>query len=590
MVLFVSVAMLRNMSEGANWTGQPRATSRESIKAVMELPRLQAENLVLERGENKEVLKISDERNLSCNFCKLKISIIVPLPFGKPHTSLGEVKKSIYGTIALICGASLSEGVFVGFLLSMSSTAVVLKFWVDKNSNSALHGQVTIGTLIFQGVVSMAKLAQAIVQLYDYRKVYLVGRHGPVQAACIAKELREYYSSRSLCEIKTGNFTFIKPIPPCRNVLADVFPIPRDVFGLEDLIGVLSYEVTMFACLGDNYQKQRKAFSVSFCRKEQMQKKSCKLWLKGKAFTLEIPLCLCFDPSTLFFVNCKMRRVSAKRTFPRGCGLKCKWFFDEVMNDGGVDNLNAGEGEMVQSLDYANQFLEDRREYAPQVNVQLSDASVGNGSVEKSDVEEGETVEVDSCNRFEKFDAKLRGEGVSIGLVCEMIVKKEGEPDSGKQSGRSLWSGVLEIGDFEPKMSDLSKNLTDTKLLESMRGSNLPRLKGYPNVSPGPKRKSCLVVPGMHLRFTRSFGTLLNKMAARVNDEKLDKLLMKLDVRDGVKAKFFVNILGLCESSGEKLLVLCKYLLPMKFLERLVVRTKGWRVGKEIFMISSCVS
>ncbi|KAF9615151.1 hypothetical protein IFM89_022109 [Coptis chinensis] len=54
---------------------------------------------------------------------------------------------------------------------------------------------------------------------------------------------RSYYSSRSLCEIETGNFTFIKPIPPCRNVLADVFPIPQDVFGLEDLIGVLSYEM-----------------------------------------------------------------------------------------------------------------------------------------------------------------------------------------------------------------------------------------------------------------------------------------------------------------------------------------------------------
>ncbi|KAF9620050.1 hypothetical protein IFM89_010700 [Coptis chinensis] len=39
-----------------------------------------------------------------------------------------------------------------------------------------------------------------------------------------------------------------------------------------------------------NYQKQRKAFSVNFCRKEQMQKKSCKLCLKGKAFTLKIPL------------------------------------------------------------------------------------------------------------------------------------------------------------------------------------------------------------------------------------------------------------------------------------------------------------
>ncbi|KAI3918131.1 hypothetical protein MKX01_041451 [Papaver californicum] len=83
-------------------------------------------------------------------------------------------------TIALVCGAQLSEGVFVGAFLSMSSTAVVLKFLVDKNNNNALHGQVTIGTLIFQdcavgllfallpvlggnsgifqGIISMAKL------------------------------------------------------------------------------------------------------------------------------------------------------------------------------------------------------------------------------------------------------------------------------------------------------------------------------------------------------------------------------------------------------------------------------------------------
>ncbi|KAF6160368.1 hypothetical protein GIB67_019137 [Kingdonia uniflora] len=52
--------------------------------------------------------------------------------------------------IAMVCGAKLSEGVFIGFFLSMSSTAVVLKFLVERNSNNALHGQVTIGTLIFQ--------------------------------------------------------------------------------------------------------------------------------------------------------------------------------------------------------------------------------------------------------------------------------------------------------------------------------------------------------------------------------------------------------------------------------------------------------
>ncbi|KAF5480307.1 hypothetical protein F2P56_001068 [Juglans regia] len=54
------------------------------------------------------------------------------------------------GVTSLLCGAKLSEGVFVGLFLSMSSTAVVVKFLVERNSSSALHGQVTIGTLILQ--------------------------------------------------------------------------------------------------------------------------------------------------------------------------------------------------------------------------------------------------------------------------------------------------------------------------------------------------------------------------------------------------------------------------------------------------------
>lgn len=80
-----------------------------------------------------------------------------------------------------LCGARLSEGIFVGAFLSMSSTAVVsiffssiiqklifsyfiskllflracqfdqvVKFLVERNSTSSLHGQVTIGILIFQ--------------------------------------------------------------------------------------------------------------------------------------------------------------------------------------------------------------------------------------------------------------------------------------------------------------------------------------------------------------------------------------------------------------------------------------------------------
>ncbi|KAM6587526.1 hypothetical protein CsatA_010131 [Cannabis sativa] len=54
------------------------------------------------------------------------------------------------GVTAMLCGAKLSEGVFVGSFLSMSSTAVVIKFLVERNTNNSLPGQVTIGTLIFQ--------------------------------------------------------------------------------------------------------------------------------------------------------------------------------------------------------------------------------------------------------------------------------------------------------------------------------------------------------------------------------------------------------------------------------------------------------
>ncbi|XP_033131177.1 K(+) efflux antiporter 4 isoform X2 [Brassica rapa] len=54
------------------------------------------------------------------------------------------------GITASLCGGKLTEGIFVGAFLSMSSTAVVLKFLMEKNSISALHGQITVGTLILQ--------------------------------------------------------------------------------------------------------------------------------------------------------------------------------------------------------------------------------------------------------------------------------------------------------------------------------------------------------------------------------------------------------------------------------------------------------
>lgn len=71
-----------------------------------------------------------------------------------------------------------------------------------------------------------------------------------------------------------------------------------------------------------------------------------------------------------------------------------------------------------------------------------------------------------------------------------------------------------------------------------------------------------------------------------VSDTTMDEMLEKLDVNEGVKAKFFLNLIDLCDSAGEKLLVFSQYLVPLKFLERLAALAKGWKLGKEVFVLT----
>ena len=78
--------------------------------------------------------------------------------------------------------------------------------------------------------------------------------------------------------------------------------------------------------------------------------------------------------------------------------------------------------------------------------------------------------------------------------------------------------------------------------------------------------------------------------ATNLKDAAIDGLVESINVTDGVKARFFINILALANSAGEKLLAFGQYILPMKFLERLLVKTRGWHVGKEIFVISGDTS
>ena len=54
---------------------------------------------------------------------------------------------------ANVFGATWNKAVFIGFLVSLSSTAIVLKILQDKNEISAAHGRNALGILIFQDII-----------------------------------------------------------------------------------------------------------------------------------------------------------------------------------------------------------------------------------------------------------------------------------------------------------------------------------------------------------------------------------------------------------------------------------------------------
>ena len=55
--------------------------------------------------------------------------------------------------IYLFLGSTWTESVFMGFLFSLSSTAIVLKILQDRNEISSPHGRTALGLLIFQDII-----------------------------------------------------------------------------------------------------------------------------------------------------------------------------------------------------------------------------------------------------------------------------------------------------------------------------------------------------------------------------------------------------------------------------------------------------
>jgi CPA2 family monovalent cation:H+ antiporter-2 len=68
--------------------------------------------------------------------------------------------------ISLLFGFSLSQSVFFGFLASLSSTAIVLKMYSDRNDLDSAHGRLATGILLFQdlAVVPMMLMLPVLTQ------------------------------------------------------------------------------------------------------------------------------------------------------------------------------------------------------------------------------------------------------------------------------------------------------------------------------------------------------------------------------------------------------------------------------------------
>ncbi|XP_010419326.1 PREDICTED: protein CHROMATIN REMODELING 35-like [Camelina sativa] len=72
--------------------------------------------------------------------------------------------------------------------------------------------------------------------------------------------------------------------------------------------------------------------------------------------------------------------------------------------------------------------------------------------------------------------------------------------------------------------------------------------------------------------------------------DEMDEVIKSIDETDGVKTKFFLGLVKLCDYTNEKIIVVSQYVIPLIFLQRLVAKNKGWEDGKETFMIKGDTS
>ncbi|KAL8156369.1 hypothetical protein AgCh_001460 [Apium graveolens] len=206
--------------------------------------------------------------------------------------------------------------------------------------------------------------------------------------------------------------------------------------------------------------------------------------------------------------------------------------------------------------------------------------------------------------RFLRMEA-CKGPKRRILSIIETTKKGDLLKKSDHEFYEMVEESLLKDGDLNRKALIIQclREMT-SKVLHYYKGDSLDELPGlvdftvFLNLSPRQKREVVeLKKIGGRFKISSEGGSIYvhpqlkgilknTGKKKRVDQVNIDKVLNKLDINEGVKAKFYLNLLHLCESNGEKLIVFSQYLPPMKFLERLTVKVKGWTPGKQIFTIT----
>ena len=82
----------------------------------------------------------------------------------------------------------------------------------------------------------------------------------------------------------------------------------------------------------------------------------------------------------------------------------------------------------------------------------------------------------------------------------------------------------------------------------------------------------------------------VDKKNRNICKRKMDSIVHRIDINDGVKAKFIYNLLSLSEAAGEKVLVFSQYVRSLNFLGTLFTKMKGWKAGVNTFLMDGSLT